>query len=104
MLRGRGGEWESRGKDGKRISPLKLANASRADDDHGWFHVVDDIEQHVSGVLGVPGLAGYGDIELGSLQKADGLPNKDVSQALALRKGLTERADRGERGEWRTSC
>jgi hypothetical protein len=56
-------------------------------------------------ILGVPGLANYGDIELGSLQKAIGLPNKDVSQALALQKEIRIKSI-GERGreEWRTSC
>lgn len=85
MLRGEG-EWEYKSRDAKGVSPLKLAEASRTDDDHGWLHMVDDIEQHVSCILGVPRLAVYGGIELSSLQKANGLPNEDVSQALALQK------------------
>ena len=38
----------------------------------------------MSRVLGVPGLAGEGYVELRPLQKANRLPNEDVSQALAL--------------------
>jgi len=63
---------------------LELANTPRADDDHCRLHKVDDVKQHVSCILGVPGLAGDGYIELGPLQKADRLPDEDVSQALAL--------------------
>ena len=46
--------------------------------------MVNDVEEHVSCVLGVPSLADYGDVELSSLQKANCLPNEDVGQALAL--------------------
>ena len=40
----------------------------------------------MSRVLGVPGLAGYGNVELRALQQANCLPNEDVSQALALQR------------------
>lgn len=66
---------DKKSRNGQCISPLKFADTSRADDNHSWLHIVDDIEQHVPCVLGVPCLAGDRDIELSSLQKADGLPN-----------------------------
>ena len=68
----------------KRNGPLEFSNAPGSDDDHGWLDKVSDVEQHVSRVLGVPGLAGEGYVELRPLQKANRLPNEEVSQALAL--------------------
>ena len=56
---GEGGERGVRvGNERKEDSPLEFPDASRTDNDHGRLHEVNDVEQHVSCILGVPGLAG----------------------------------------------
>lgn len=71
--------WET-----KKTLPLEFSDTPGANDDHGRLHIVDDVKQHVPGVLGMPGLTGDDHVELGPLQKAGRLPYEDVSQALAL--------------------
>ena len=58
----------------------------------------------MSCILGVPGLARDSHVELGPLQKANCLPNEDVSQALALHRELRINADRRKEKNGQTSC
>lgn len=48
---------------GPQQNSLQVTHTPRANDQHAGFVVVDNVEQHVSGILRVPCLAMNGDIK-----------------------------------------
>lgn len=65
-------------------SPLELAQTTRANNDHGGFQKVNQVEQHVARVLGVQELARYSDMKSGSLQESGDLFSEEQACGLTL--------------------